>query len=62
MHADHVTGTGKLKSLLPNAKSVISKESGAKADVFLEPGDCLEFGRHSLKALPTPGHTAGNLV
>merc|ERR1711872_570013 len=32
VHADHITGTGRLKRLLPNTKSVISKASGAKSD------------------------------
>lgn len=61
MHADHVTGTGKLKKLLSGCRSVISKSSGAKADVLLNPGDKIEFGRHCLEARPTPGHTNGNI-
>ncbi|XP_012536910.1 persulfide dioxygenase ETHE1, mitochondrial isoform X1 [Monomorium pharaonis] len=59
MHADHITGTGRLKSLLPGCKSVISGSSGAKADVLLEPYDQVQFGRHQLRVLPTPGHTEG---
>lgn len=59
MHADHITGTGKLKTLLPECKSMISRSSGAKADILLEPNDDVEFGRHRLKVLPTPGHTEG---
>lgn len=61
MHADHITGTGKLKQLLPGSKSVISKSSGAKADILLNPGDKIKFGRHELLARPTPGHTNGKL-
>ncbi|XP_077279825.1 persulfide dioxygenase ETHE1, mitochondrial isoform X2 [Temnothorax americanus] len=59
MHADHVTGTGRLKGLLPGCKSMISRSSGAKADVLLEPNDQVQFGRHQLRVLPTPGHTEG---
>ncbi|TGZ52956.1 Uncharacterized protein DBV15_00515 [Temnothorax longispinosus] len=59
MHADHITGTGRLKGLLPGCKSVISRSSGAKADVLLEPNDQVQFGRHQLRVLPTPGHTEG---
>lgn len=59
MHADHITGTGWLKQLLPNVKSVISANSGAKADIHLNDGDTIEFGRHKLKAFSTPGHTNG---
>jgi len=43
VHADHVTGTGILKSLT-GCKSVISKLSGAKADVFVHEGDTVDFG------------------
>ena len=59
MHADHITGTGVLKKLIPTCQSVISKASGAKADLFLEPGDQLKFGRHVLEVRGTPGHTNG---
>lgn len=59
MHADHITGTGRLKLLLPSCKSMISHSSDAKADILLEPYDQIRFGRHHLKVLPTPGHTQG---
>ena len=59
LHADHITGTGLLKKLVPNVKSVISKASGAKADLHVEPGDKLKFGSHEIEVRATPGHTAG---
>lgn len=59
MHADHITGTGRLKVLLPGCQSMISRSSGAKADILLEPNDQIEFGRHYLRVKPTPGHTEG---
>lgn len=59
MHADHVTGSGNLKKLYPSCRSVISKSSGAKADVLLNPNEKIKFGRHELIARPTPGHTNG---
>ncbi|CAK9811149.1 Persulfide dioxygenase ETHE1, mitochondrial [Anthophora plagiata] len=59
MHADHITGTGRLKCLLPGCQSMISRSSGAKADIFLNPGDKICFGRHNLRVLSTPGHTEG---
>ncbi|CAG9788335.1 unnamed protein product [Diatraea saccharalis] len=62
MHADHVTGTGKLKSLLPGTKSVIGKASGAQADIHLVEGDSVDFGCHQLLAVATPGHTNGCLT
>lgn len=59
MHADHVTGTGYLKHLLPIVQSAISRNSGAEADKYLTDGDVLQFGRHEIKAVSTPGHTNG---
>ncbi|XP_062217354.1 persulfide dioxygenase ETHE1 homolog, mitochondrial-like [Phragmites australis] len=59
VHADHVTGTGLIKSKLPGVKSVISKASGAKADHFVDHGDKIYFGNLYLEVRATPGHTAG---
>lgn len=59
MHADHITGTGYLKQLLPGVKSVISRTSGAEADQYLDDEDIIRFGRHEIKAASTPGHTNG---
>lgn len=58
-HADHITGSGKIKKLRPGVKSFISKASGAQADVYLEPGDEVRFGKCKLICRPTPGHTDG---
>ncbi|KAK9887560.1 hypothetical protein WA026_023366 [Henosepilachna vigintioctopunctata] len=60
MHADHITGSGYLKQL-SGCKSVISKMSGAQADIYLEDEDIFSFGNYNLKALATPGHTNGCL-
>ncbi|XP_049769232.1 persulfide dioxygenase ETHE1, mitochondrial isoform X1 [Schistocerca serialis cubense] len=59
VHADHITGTGLLKRLLPGSRSLISRASGAMADVFVDPYQNVEFGRHKLEVRPTPGHTNG---
>ncbi|KAF3525542.1 hypothetical protein F2Q69_00046988, partial [Brassica cretica] len=59
VHADHVTGTGLLRTKVPGVKSVISKASGSKADMFLEPGDRVSIGDIYLEVRATPGHTAG---
>ncbi|XP_056399154.1 persulfide dioxygenase ETHE1, mitochondrial-like isoform X2 [Hyla sarda] len=61
-HADHITGTGVLKKLLPGCKSVISKDSGAVADIHIQEGDLIKFGKYSLEARATPGHTDGCLT
>ena len=36
MHADHITGTGLLKKLVPGVESVISKAAGAKGQIISE--------------------------
>ncbi|KAK8395856.1 hypothetical protein O3P69_005751 [Scylla paramamosain] len=59
MHADHITGTGLLKKLVPSCQSVISKESGAMADVHVEHGEVVKFGEQELEVRQTPGHTNG---
>ncbi|XP_035206027.1 persulfide dioxygenase ETHE1 homolog, mitochondrial-like isoform X2 [Stegodyphus dumicola] len=59
VHADHITGTGEIKKLLPDCQSVISRASGAQADKYLEPRDMLEIGDIRLEVRPTPGHTDG---
>ncbi|KAG8502334.1 hypothetical protein CXB51_000304 [Gossypium anomalum] len=59
VHADHITGTGLIKGKVPGVKSVISKASGSKADVFVEPGDKISFGDLFLEVRATPGHTMG---
>ena len=56
-HADHITGTGYLKKLLPGTLSAIGRKSGANADRFLEEKEIVEFGRHKIEAVETPGHT-----
>lgn len=58
-HADHITSSGELKKRLPTCKSVISKSSGAQADLFIEDGDAIEFGNLALQVAATPGHTNG---
>lgn len=58
MHADHVTGTGYLKAL-SGCKSIISKMSGAQADIYVQENDYIKFGKYKLKVFSTPGHTNG---
>lgn len=58
-HADHITGSGYLKLLLPGTLSVIGKNAGANADRLLDDGETVLFGKHKLLAVSTPGHTDG---
>ncbi|KAJ8749263.1 hypothetical protein K2173_018743 [Erythroxylum novogranatense] len=59
VHADHVTGTGLIKTKVPGVKSVISKASDAKADLQIDAGDRIYFGDLFLEVRATPGHTQG---
>lgn len=61
VHADHITGTGRIKSLLsPPPLSVITSASGAQADVKLGDFDVIKFGNdRQIFSLSTPGHTPG---
>ena len=61
MHADHITGSGELKKRLrklaeDSVKSIISFESGAKADIHVKEGDVIQCGEGvKLNVLSTPG-------
>lgn len=58
VHADHITAVTRLKDAFPDAKSVYNAAAGVQgADLLLLDGDTLQFGRHTLTALHTPGHT-----
>lgn len=59
VHADHVTGAEKLRKAT-GAQVAISKLAGVScADVQLVDEQILNFGRFTIKALATPGHTEG---
>ena len=60
-HADHITGTYLLKQKIPGLQSVIAEHSGAAADIHINAGDRIVFGRRFLEARSTPGHTNGCL-
>jgi glyoxylase-like metal-dependent hydrolase (beta-lactamase superfamily II)/rhodanese-related sulfurtransferase len=59
VHADHVTGSGELRKRT-GAKTVVSRHGGAPcADVLVDDGDTIRFGKHALQVRATPGHTNG---
>jgi sulfur dioxygenase len=59
VHADHVTGAWLLKEKL-GSRIAAPRAGGAEgADRYLEAGEKLAFGKRTLEALPTPGHTGG---
>jgi len=57
IHADHITGAGTLRAKT-GAKTAVSSGANVQCvDVTLNDGDELRFGKYTLKALSTPGHT-----
>ena len=59
VHADHVTGAWLLKRRLGSKIAVCRKGGAEGADRMLEDGERVEFGRRTVEARCTPGHTGG---
>jgi glyoxylase-like metal-dependent hydrolase (beta-lactamase superfamily II)/rhodanese-related sulfurtransferase len=60
-HADHITSAGKLAEHA-GARTAAPAACGiSTASVQLKDGDELRFGRQFIRALATPGHTAGSM-
>ena len=59
VHADHITGADGIRQ---KTGAAVVYGAGAKvpcSDINMNDGDELEFGRFTVKALSTPGHTDG---
>jgi len=60
-HADHISAAGRLRERT-GAKAAAPLPCGiVAADLQLEDGEELRFGGETLRALHTPGHTAGSM-
>lgn len=59
VHADHVTSSGKLREKFNCVIALGPDTNVPNADRCLKDGEILHFGTHQLKAIHTPGHTAG---
>ena len=57
IHADHVTGAGRLRELTGCQCALPAKSGAARADVAVEEGIAIEIGVLGLHPLYTPGHT-----
>lgn len=60
-HADHITSAGRLAELAGSRTAAPQGCGIGTAGVQLQDGDTLTFGGEVLKALHTPGHTAGSM-
>lgn len=58
IHADHVTGAGRLRELT-GCKAAVPEKSGAEhADLLVREGEPIRVGRLEIQPLYTPGHTS----
>ncbi len=57
IHADHVTGTGKLRELTGCQGVVPENAQAACADRFIKDGEVLQVGNLSIQTIATLGHT-----
>ncbi len=57
IHADHVTGSGKIRSNRDVKTAVPKKANVPCADFNVSEGDEIKFGQFKIEVLETPGHT-----
>ena len=59
VHADHITGSGEIRKRT-GAKTGLSAAAQVECiDMPLVDDETLRFGRHTIRAITTPGHTDG---
>jgi sulfur dioxygenase len=62
IHADHITGTAKLREIAA-CRGIVPTGAGAIcADRFIQDGEYLRMGAVQIKAIATPGHTDSHMV
>ncbi|WP_416676522.1 MBL fold metallo-hydrolase [Egbenema bharatensis] len=62
VHADHVTGTGKLRELTHCQGIVPVNAQVACADHLIQHGEVLQVGAIAIRAIATPGHTDSHMA
>ncbi len=60
-HADHITSAGQLAELAGAKTAAPAACDISTAAVQIKDGDTLNFGSEQIRALHTPGHTAGSM-
>lgn len=61
IHADHITGAGKLRQQV-GGQLVIHKNSGSEcADILANEGDVFQLGQQTIHVIHTPGHTNNDI-
>jgi sulfur dioxygenase len=61
VHADHITASGEIRKRTGAKVGISSSYDMSCADLHLEDGQKLQFGKHTIKVIHTPGHTSGCL-
>ena len=61
IHADHVTGAGKIRNARGIKTAVPKNANISCADINLSEGDQIKFGPYVIQVLETPGHTDASL-
>lgn len=62
IHADHITGTDRLRSLT-GCLGIVPENTGATyADRYIAGGNILELGNVQIQAIATPGHTDSHIA
>jgi len=62
VHADHITGTDKLRQMTGCLGIVPERAQVACADRHIHDGEMLELGAITIKAIATPGHTDSHMA
>lgn len=62
IHADHITGAGKLRQQTGCQVLVPQNAAARSADHNLADGEILSLGTVQIEAIATPGHTSGHLA
>jgi len=62
LHADHITGAGKLHKLTGCQRVVPENAKATCADRFFKDGEILQLGDVTIEAIATPGHTDSHVA
>lgn len=57
IHADHITGSGKIREKLGTKAGVHRHSQSDCADILLSEGDTINLGSQEIAVVETPGHT-----
>lgn len=57
IHADHITGTAKLREMTGCLGIVPDKAKASCADRYIKDGEILKLASMTIEAIATPGHT-----